>query len=96
MGPTREAAGRRAIGPIGINKEITEGTEMDMNDEIQGRLRNITRQDFLRGGAAGLLAFMAGTRAAYSAGGKPIKVGFILPDYDQLRWKNADQAGFEI
>lgn len=95
MGPTREAAGRRAIGPIGINKEITEGTEMDMNDEIQGRLRNITRQDFLRGGAAGLLAFMAGTRAAYSAGGKPIKVGFILPDYDQLRWKNADQAGFE-
>lgn len=65
-----------------------------MKDEVRARLQDITRQDFLRGGAAGLLAFMVGTKAAFSATGKPIKVGFILPDYDQLRWKNADQAGF--
>lgn len=54
----------------------------------------VTRQQFLRASAAGMLAFMAGSRAVLAAG-KPIKVGFILPDYDQLRWKNADQAGFE-
>ena len=59
-------------------------------------LHSVTRRDFLDRSAAGLLAFMAGTRIAFAAGGKTIRVGFILPDYDQLRWKNADQAGFEF
>jgi D-xylose transport system substrate-binding protein len=39
---------------------------------------------------------MVGARSAFAGGDKPTKVGFILPDYDQLRWKNADQAGFEF
>jgi D-xylose transport system substrate-binding protein len=55
----------------------------------------ISRQSFLRGGAAGILSFLAGAKAALPADGKPLKVGFILPNYDQLRWKNADQPGFE-
>lgn len=57
--------------------------------------RGVTRQQFLRAGAAGMLTFMAGTKFALAAAGKTPKVAFILPDYDQLRWKNADQAGFE-
>ena len=66
-----------------------------MEDNRKPQTAGLTRQAFLRAGAAGMLAFMAGTRAGLAAGGKPAKVGFILPDYDQLRWKNADQAGFE-
>jgi D-xylose transport system substrate-binding protein len=66
-----------------------------MSNEIQVKLPDVARRQVLRGGAAGLLAFMVGTRAASAAGDKPLKVGFILPDYDQLRWKNGDGAGFE-
>jgi D-xylose transport system substrate-binding protein len=54
----------------------------------------LTRKTFLHAGASGLLAFMAGAqfRAAEAAA---VTVGFILPDFDQLRWRNADFAGFE-
>ena len=54
----------------------------------------LSRQTFLRAGAAGLLAFMAGANSKAQAA-KNIKVGFILPNFDQLRWRNADFAGFE-
>lgn len=55
---------------------------------------SLSRKQFLRGGAVGLLTLMSGIRIAFGEG-KVIKVGFILPDFDQLRWKNGDQAGFE-
>jgi D-xylose transport system substrate-binding protein len=55
---------------------------------------SLSRKQFLRGGAVGLLTLMSGIRIAFGEG-KAIKVGFILPDFDQLRWKNGDQAGFE-
>ena len=54
----------------------------------------LTRQTFLRAGASGLLTFMAGASLNAQAA-KNIKVGFILPNFDQLRWRNADFAGFE-
>ena len=54
----------------------------------------VTRQQVLRGAGAGLLAMLAGLKAAHAAG-KPLKVGLIMPNYDQLRWRNADQAFFE-
>ena len=66
-----------------------------MDETLTTRSGGITRQEFLRAGAAGALAFLAGSRSVLAASGKTIKAGFILPDYDQLRWKNADQAGFE-
>ena len=65
-----------------------------MSNDARLQAAGITRQQFLRAGAAGALAFLAGSRTVLAASGKTIKVGFILPDYDQLRWKNADQAGF--
>jgi D-xylose transport system substrate-binding protein len=55
----------------------------------------MTRQAFLRGGAGGLLAFMAGMQFKAAQADAGVKVGFILPDFDQLRWRNADFAGFE-
>ena len=54
----------------------------------------VTRQQVLRGAAAGLLAALAGFKASHAAD-KRLKVGLIMPNYDQLRWKNADQAFFE-
>ncbi len=54
----------------------------------------MTRQQVLRGAAAGLLAALAGFKASRAAD-KRLKVGLIMPNYDQLRWKNADQAFFE-
>ena len=54
----------------------------------------LTRKQVLQGGGAGLLAALVGFKTA-SAAGKTLKVGLIMPDYDQLRWKNADQAFFE-
>ena len=54
----------------------------------------VTRQQVLRGAGTGLLAALAGFKAAHAAG-KTLKVGLIMPNYDQLRWKNADQAFFE-
>ncbi len=56
---------------------------------------HLTRKTFLRAGASGLLAFMAGARFGVTQAASAIKVGFILPDFDQLRWRNADFAGFE-
>jgi D-xylose transport system substrate-binding protein len=53
----------------------------------------LTRGDFLRGAMLGALALAAGVRGARAAA--PIKVGFILPDYEEMRWKNADQRFFE-
>jgi D-xylose transport system substrate-binding protein len=60
-----------------------------------------SRRSFLAGGAAtvamGLTACAsygaADVTSSGSARGK--KVGFSLPDYDQLRWKNGDQWFFE-
>ena len=46
------------------------------------------------GGAAGLLALLAGFKRAH-AEGKTLTVGLIMPNYDQLRWRSADQAFFE-
>jgi len=54
----------------------------------------VTRQNFLRMATVSLAALACGIRGA-SATTKPIKVGFIVPDYAELRWKNADQAFFE-
>ncbi len=54
----------------------------------------MTRHQVLRGAAAGLLAALAGFKASRAAD-KRLKVGLIMPNYDQLRWKNADQAFFE-
>ncbi len=54
----------------------------------------ITRQQVLRGAGAALLAALVGFKKAHAAG-KPLKVGLVMPDYDQLRWKNADQFFFE-
>lgn len=48
----------------------------------------------LRGCAAGLIALTAGTTAAVSQE-DPVKVGLILPSYDQIRWQNGDQPCFE-
>lgn len=54
----------------------------------------VTRQQVLRGAGAGLLAALVGFKAAHAAT-NTLKVGLIMPNYDQLRWKNADQAFFE-
>ncbi len=56
---------------------------------------NLSRQAFLRAGTAGLLAFIAGTEFGVAQAASKAKVGFILPDFDQLRWRTADFAGFE-
>lgn len=53
-----------------------------------------TRRQVLGGAAAGLLMTLAGFKAA-RAQDKPLKVGLVMPNYDQLRWRNADQAFFE-
>ena len=55
----------------------------------------LTRNAFLRAGAGGLLAFMAAAKFGIAQAASAVKVGFILPDFDQLRWRNADFAGFE-
>lgn len=54
----------------------------------------MTRKGFLRATALGMLALAAGTRAGLAADG-PVKVGFIIPDYEEMRWKTADQRFFE-
>lgn len=54
----------------------------------------ITRRQALGGSAAALLGTLAGFKAAH-AQDKKLKVGLIMPNYDQLRWRNADQAFFE-
>ena len=63
-------------------------------DDVR-RFGTMTRKSFLRAGAVGSLAFLAGARTVLAASGKPIRVGMILPSYDQIRWKSGDQPGFE-
>ncbi len=65
-----------------------------MND-VATTFGSMTRKDFLRASALGTFAFLAGTKAVLSATDKPIRVGLILPSYDQIRWKSGDQPGFE-
>jgi D-xylose transport system substrate-binding protein len=65
-----------------------------MDTQKDTGMTEVTRKEVLVGGAAALLAMLAGFKKALAAN-KTLKVGFILPDYDQLRWKNADQAFFE-
>ena len=43
----------------------------------------------------GLLAFMAGMQFKAALAEAGVKVGFIFRHFDQLRWRNADFAGFE-
>jgi D-xylose transport system substrate-binding protein len=50
----------------------------------------ITRKSFLRAGALGILTLASGRALA----DKPIKLGMLVPSYDQFRWKNADGAFF--
>src|ERR1700735_5082665 len=69
--------------------------ETHMTDtETSGPLAEPTRRQALGGAAAGLLAMLVGFKSAH-AEGKKLKVGLIMPNYDQLRWRNADQAFFE-
>ncbi len=55
----------------------------------------MTRKAFLRLSALDTAAFLAETPAVLEAESKPIRVGFILPNYDQIRWKSGDQPCFE-
>ena len=66
-----------------------------MIDKLNSPFRaEATRRKALGGAAAGLLALLAGFKSA-NAQDKKLKVGLIMPNYDQLRWRNADQAFFE-
>ena len=56
----------------------------------------LTRQTFLRAAGGGLLAFMVGMKFKAAQADAGIKIGFLLPDFDQLRWRNGDFAGFEM
>ena len=62
--------------------------------KISGIAGEATRRQALGGAAAGLLAALASLKGA-RAEGKKLKVGLIMPNYDQLRWRTADQAFFE-
>jgi D-xylose transport system substrate-binding protein len=53
------------------------------------------RKGLLSGCAAGALLLLAGTTAAFAQSEGPIKVGLILPSYDQIRWQKGDQPCFE-
>lgn len=63
-----------------------------MTKEICGN--GLDRRQTLGIAGSALLAAIVGLKAAH-AQGKRLKVGLIMPNYDQLRWKNADQAFFE-
>ena len=67
---------------------------MSENTYAAKELGGATRRQVLGGAAAALLAAMVGFKAVY-AQDKTLKVGLIMPNYDQLRWRNADQAFFE-
>jgi D-xylose transport system substrate-binding protein len=62
---------------------------------MQAATPYLDRRAFVRAGSAGLLAFMAGAHITAAQAAAPARVGFILPDFDQLRWRNADLAGFQ-
>ncbi|EJZ19895.1 substrate-binding domain-containing protein, partial [Rhizobium sp. Pop5] len=63
-----------------------------MTDKV--KKSGITRRHTLGIAGAGLLAALVNFKAVH-AQDKKLKVGLIMPNYDQLRWKNADQAFFE-
>jgi len=63
-----------------------------MTDKVEKS--GITRRHTLGIAGAGLLAALVNFKAVH-AQDKKLKVGLIMPNYDQLRWKNADQAFFE-
>jgi D-xylose transport system substrate-binding protein len=69
-------------------------TKGESNVTKETRRRGINRRQTLGIAGAGLLAALVNFKAAY-AQDKKLKVGLIMPNYDQLRWKNADQAFFE-
>lgn len=48
---------------------------------------------FMAGCALGALTLSLGAQAAFAEG--PIKVGLILPSYDQILWQSGDQPCFE-
>jgi D-xylose transport system substrate-binding protein len=54
----------------------------------------VTRKDFLKGSLFAMLAVAASSSKVLAAS-DPIKVGFIVPDYEEMRWKSADQHFFE-
>lgn len=54
----------------------------------------LTRKEFLKGTMLAMLA-VAATSAKVQAADTPVKVGFIVPDYEEMRWKTADQRFFE-
>jgi hypothetical protein len=56
----------------------------------------LTRQTVLRAVAGGLLAFMSGMKIKVAQADAGLKIGFLHPDFDQLRWCNGDFAGFEM
>ena len=67
---------------------------MSLHKQAASETGKATRRQVLGGAAAALLATMVGFKATY-AQNKTLKVGLIMPNYDQLRWRNADQAFFE-
>ena len=72
--------------------------DLDSSDSgpSSGLSGTLSRRQLLAGTAAVTAAGLIGTLApseVRAAAGK--KVGFLVPDYDQLRWKNGDQRFFE-
>jgi D-xylose transport system substrate-binding protein len=67
---------------------------MSEKSKSKDLIGDLTRRQVLGGAAIGLLAVLADFKAVHAAG-KKLKVGLIMPNYDQLRWRNADQAFFE-
>jgi D-xylose transport system substrate-binding protein len=55
---------------------------------------SVNRRTVLRTTALSMLALAASSQAVMAADG-PVKIGFIIPDYEEMRWKNADQRFFE-
>ena len=63
---------------------------MTISDNRSG----ITRKDFMKGTLLAMLAIAAGSTTVQAAE-SVVKVGFIVPDYEEMRWKSADQRFFE-
>lgn len=63
-----------------------------MTVKIHGN--GITRKDFMKGTLFAMLA-LAASSTRVQAADEPVKVGFIVPDYEEMRWKSADQRFFE-
>jgi D-xylose transport system substrate-binding protein len=89
----RETAGGIATiarGEIGLPGQKGREVMTKDNDAIFV----LTRKAFLHGMLTAAAVAAVGIPTARAAG-KPIKVGFIIPDYEEMRWKNADQRFFE-